>query len=388
MALESEIRLGIDASNLRIGGGITHLTELLRIAEPEEYGITSVIVWGNEHMLSAIEPRDWLIKKSEPLCNRSLFHRQYWQRFRISRHAEQEECDLLFVPGGSFTGTFRPFVTMCRNMLPFEWRETRRYGFSWLTLKNIMLRRYQLRTFKRADGLIFLTQYARDSVLRTIKNHNGKVEIIPHGIHERFSCLPRSQKQLEEYSDSDPIRILYVSKVDAYKHQWNVAEAVAGLRDSGLPAVLDLVGPPGRGTPRLERVLKCVDPDGTVIRSRGPVPYQDLPGLYKRADINVFASSCENMPNILLEGMASGLPIACSDRGPMPEVLGEAGVYFDPEKPDEIADALRSFIESPELRLIKAEAAYNKARQYTWKRCAAETFEFLMRIYRDYYKKV
>ena len=86
------------------------------------------------------------------------------------------------------------------------------------------------------------------------------------------------------------------------------------------------------------------------------------------------------MPNILLEGMASGLPMACSHRGPMPEMLGEAGVYFDPESPDEIAAALRPLIADPDLRTRCAEGAYAKAQTYSWERCAQETFAFLRQI--------
>ena len=66
------------------------------------------------------------------------------------------------------------------------------------------------------------------------------------------------------------------------------------------------------------------------------IPYHELHSEYKDADLGVFASSCENLPIILIEKMASGLPIACSNKGPMPEVLGSAGVYFDPENSYEI----------------------------------------------------
>ena len=83
------------------------------------------------------------------------------------------------------------------------------------------------------------------------------------------------------------------------------------------------------------------------------------------------------MPNILLETMASGLPVACSNRGPMPEVLGDAGVYFDPEQPQEIERALRKLIESPVLRSEMAKASYERSLQFTWERCATETFAFL-----------
>ena len=62
--------------------------------------------------------------------------------------------------------------------------------------------------------------------------------------------------------------------------------------------------------------------------------------------MGLFASSCENLPNILLETMGARLPIACSNRQPMPEILGEGGEYFDPEKSDTIYDAIIKLIHS------------------------------------------
>lgn len=372
------MRVGIDASNLRAGGGITHLVEMLRAASPEAHGFERAIVWGGEDTLSKIEDRKWLSKVYEPLLDRSLPQRVFWQRFRLKKLAEQAECDVLFVPGGSDGSGFRPMVTMSRNLLPFEWREMRRYGFSWSFFRNALLHFTQARTFRRADGLIFLTQYARDAVMAVVRRNNGKVVFIPHGVDRRFFCAPRVQREIGEYTAENPFRLLYVSMVDFYKHQWHVAKAVAQLRASGFPVSLDLVGPsypPARV--RLNETLGRIDPEARFIRYRGAVPHAELHGLYAVADINIFASSCENMPNILLEGMASGLPIACSSRGPMPEVLGDAGVYFDPEQPDEIAAAIRRLIGSPELRSNKALAAYQRARQYDWQRCAGETFSFL-----------
>jgi glycosyltransferase involved in cell wall biosynthesis len=64
----------------------------------------------------------------------------------------------------------------------------------------------------------------------------------------------------------------------------------------------------------------------------------------------------------------------------MPEVLGDAGIYFDPEKPESIADAVRQLALDPRLRAEKAAAASNAALQYSWSRCARETFDFLSRV--------
>lgn len=88
------------------------------------------------------------------------------------------------------------------------------------------------------------------------------------------------------------------------------------------------------------------------------------------------------MPNILLEAMASGLPIASSGCGPMPEILGDSGVYFDHEDPVAIARALHVLVENPGLREHCAVLAQQRARQYSWDRCAKETLSFLVEVAR------
>jgi glycosyltransferase involved in cell wall biosynthesis len=373
--------LGIDASNIRVGGGGTHLIELLGAAEPMAHGFSRVILWGGRPTLNRIEDRPWLVKFHQPLLDRSLPYRTSWQYFRLSVLAREAGCDVLFVPGGSCAGDFHPLVTMSRNLLPFEWLELRRYGWSFTTLRLMLLRWTQSRTFCRADGLIFLTEHARDKVMRTIKATAGQTAIIPHGVDDRFIRPPREQAPICQFSVKRPFRILYVSIVDLYKHQWHVAEAVAQVRASGLPVTLELVGPAyPPALARLKKVLDRVDPAGDFIQYSGSVPHSELHTRYAQANLGLFASSCENMPNILLEAMASGLPIACSNRGPMPEVLGDTGIYFDPENADDVAHALRMLIDSPELRTKLARAAFERAHIYSWRRCARETFSFLANV--------
>lgn len=374
--------VGIDASNIRHGGGVTHLVEILRAARPEAAGFRQVIVWGGAATLQRLEDRPWLVKCHLPILDRNaFFYRALWQRFSLTTAARSARCDVLFVPGGSYAGTYRPVVAMSRNLLPFEWSELALFGWSWLALKLCLLRVAQTGTLRHADGVIFLTRYARDVVTRAIGKVGGKATIIPHGIDVRFSRSPKPQLPIGQYCEDTPLRLLYVSIVDMYKHQWQVAEAVWELRKSGVPVVLNLVGPAYRpALRRLNDVLERVDPRGEFIRYEGAVPYTELHTRYSEADVCIFASSCENMPNILLEGMASGLPIACSRRGPMPEVLGDAGMYFDPENPADIARALRQLIECPALRTRLAQASFARARVYSWSRCASETFEFLSEI--------
>jgi glycosyltransferase involved in cell wall biosynthesis len=226
-----------------------------------------------------------------------------------------------------------------------------------------------------------LTEYARDVVLRVTGKLRGQNCIIPHGLNPRFNKAPKLQRNITEYDDVHPYRVLYVSIIDQYKHQWHVVEAVAALRKQGLPIVLDLVGPTyPAALKRLNQTINCVDAERRWVHHHGAIPFNELHSHYAEADLGLFASSCENMPNILLETMASGLPIACSNRGPMPEVLGDSGVYFDPVQSVDIARALRELIDSPQLRSQLAAASYQRSQKYAWQRCADETFEFLATV--------
>ena len=377
--------LGIDASNIRSGGGITHLVEVLRSGKPGDHGFRKVIVWGGKATLGKIEEQHWLVKDHQAALDRNLAHRVRWQFSRLSKLAFNNACSALLVPGGSYSGRFRPVITISRNLLPFEENELARYGCSLMALKLLMLRRTQSRTFRRADGLIFLTEYAQKTVMEVIKKRQGRTTIVPHGINKRLFYPACKDNPKKEHSQTQPFRVLYVSIIDMYKHQCHVAAAVACLRRRGVPVTLDLAGPAYRPALKLlNKVLQQLDPAGEFLNYLGEVPHADLMAHYARADICLFASSCENLPNILIEGMASGLPICCSNRGPMPEVLGNAGVYFDPEDPHAIASALQTLIESPELRLKMARAAFERAQAYSWETCARDTFSFVSKIARRF----
>lgn len=381
MTITKRLTVGIDAANLRRGGGVTHLVELLRAARPEDQGIERVVIWGGSHTLNAVDDRPWLDKQSPAALDKGLLYRSLWQRYRLSQAARDAGCDVLFVPGGNYAGNFHPVVTMSRNMLPFEWRELKRYGWSIFTLKLLLLRLTQSRSYKKADGLIFLTDYARQGVLKVTGELPGKTCTIPHGLNPRFNHAPKLQRPIEDYDFTKPYRVLYVSIIDQYKHQWFVVEAIAELRKMGFPVVLDLVGPAfAPALNKLNETFDRLDANRDWVSYHGPIPFAELHHKYSQADLGLFASSCENMPNILLETMASGLPIACSNRGPMPEVLGAGGVYFDPEQPEEITRALRQLIESPQWRAELCQLSYWQAQQYSWERCADETFHILASV--------
>ena len=270
-------KLGIDASNICDGGGLTHLVELLRTTHPNRHGFEKIYVWAPSAILAQIKEKPWIMKRSDPLLEQHYLQRAFWQRKRLSQLLKFEKCDLLFVLGGSFATDFRPVVTMNQNLLPFEWRELLRFGLSRQTLRLILLRFLQSRSLHHANGSVFLTKYAMATVLKVTGEVSGATTVVPHGVDTRFANPPRKPKPLESYCKQKPFQLLYVSNVNVYKHQWEVAGAVANLRMRGYPIALDLIGaafPPS--LKRLRRTMDKIDRAGAFVRYLGAEPHDEL----------------------------------------------------------------------------------------------------------------
>ncbi len=369
------IVVGIDASRNRSGGAKAHLVGLLGAADPTEFGISSVHVWSYGALLDALPDAPWLKKHNPPQLERSLSWQAWWQFCSLSGEIVRQRCNILLSLDAGTIGSYQPSVVMSRDMLSFDPKEMRRYGLSRERLRSVMLRYIQSRSMKRATGVIFLTNFASQAIQAT----TGKIRhvaIVPHGVGEAF----RQSRDLDQWPSArgGEVRCIYVSNADMYKHQWMVVRAISELRSRGHNVSLTLAGGgTGQAQRLLDEELARTDPQRQFVREIGAVAHDAVPGLLREADLFVYASSCENMPNTLLEGMASGLPIACSNRGPMPEVLEEGGVYFDPEDPNEIAAAVERLVMDAGLRSRVVRRAKERSEQFSWARCARETWTFL-----------
>ena len=389
--LSKGLHLGIDASNIRRGGGITHLSQLLSAASPMVSGINHVTLWACAETLSQMPAHPWLTKLSPSWVDAGNFKRILGQQLLLRREIARSGCEVLFSPGGTVPIYIDiPVVTMSQNMLPFEPLEAMRFGrWSWMRLKMWLLRQSQSRSFRKADGLIFLSQYARTVVCRWLEQGHAQAKakakamqtLIPHGIEPRFAADPKSQCAFNNFSFEQPFTLLYVSILMPYKHQIEVARAASVLRQKGYPVRLKFIGADwGRYGRQFRKTLRQLDPGEEFLTWLGVMPFSTLHNEYHDADGFIFASSCENLPNILIEAMSAGLPIVCSKSGPMPEVLGSAGIYFDPLQPQDIAEAILTLVVSADLRGLLAAQSKELSRAYSWQRCAKDTFEFIAAV--------
>jgi glycosyltransferase involved in cell wall biosynthesis len=368
--------VGINASRARSGGARAHLRGMLGAADPAAARISRVHVWCFPELAETLPARPWLQVHTPSSLSGNLLSQLHWERRHLPRELRREQCDIVLNVDAGTVCAFSPAVTMSRDMLSYEPGEIDRFGLSVQRLRLVALRFVQNASLRRAEGAVFLTQYAA-TVIQQSCGPLSRVALIPHGLSQEFFAAPVSRGPR-----TGPLRALYVSNIAPYKHHWYVVDGVKRVRDTGIDMSLTLTGGGhvdaiSRSQARLDQAIAAADPDGVFVKLLGFVAARDLPALLREADLFIFASSCENMPNTLLEAMASGLPIACADRGPMPEVLGDGGLYFNPEDPSSIAEAVRALAVDPAARERYAHRARELAAQYSWKRCADETFAFL-----------
>ena len=387
-SIDRPIRIGIDGANIRLGGGVTHLLELLSAIDAQQMQVDKIYLWAGKQTLAQMPERDWLIKVNPPSLDGGIWRRIWWQVWSLSGAAKKAQCDVLLVPGGSYVGRFHPVVTMSQNLFPFEWSAIAKNGWSLRALKFLALRLVQSSSFRRSDGVIFLTRYAKDAVLKITGPLQSTCEVISHGLNPHFHYQAKTQLPMGAYSEQQPFELLYVSMIDVYKNQPQVVLAVNNLRQKGYPLSLTLVGPSEpKALGQLQAVVDQVDPQGTWLHYLGPIAYEQLSIQYQKANLGIFASTCETFGMIVLEKMAAGLPLACSNQSSMSEILGRGGLYFDPNDVSSIASTIEQYLLSPQLRAEKQVLSHDLAAQYSWKACANKTTHFLRQVCQSYHAK-
>jgi len=367
----------INAINARQGGGRTYLFNLL--SHIPDVGFELTLLVGKSFDETLISNRINVLKVSCWIENPLL--RPWWERWILPSLLKRGAYDGLFCPGG-VVNTVVPIecklITMSRNMLPFDQKQRSRYPLiSFQRLRNWMLARIMYRSMLAADLVIFVSEYAK----KVIETHIGvklrKSVVIAHGIAEQFCCDDTSL----QYPEGMPEKyLLYVSNVDVYKTQLEVVRAFSLLQSDYSDLTLILVGP--ERDFYAKRVRREIDSLGLSERVMmlGSIPYLGLPAMYQHALVNVFASECENCPNILLEMMASGRPVVCSDYPPMPEFAGDSVIYFDPENPDELAVALRQAMNDESLQENLRRLAKKKVENYHWEDTSMRTWHEMKEI--------
>ena len=372
--------VSIDASSNGSGGGKRHLIQIIENFDVGVFGFKKIIIWGTKNLLDDLPNKSCVIKKTHASLNFGSIGILFWQLF-LRDKCLNFEYDIIFSPFGTYTGSLKPYVSMSQNMLYYDSKERARFGFSFLRFKTKILSLIQKKSFQKSNGIIFISNYAKNKIEKTLKLNYKLSSVINFGISDSFRKIPKIQKEISKYSIQNPFKLLYVSTVLPYKHQWILIHAVSNLRKKGFPLSLTLVGNGDSvSCSKVSNAIKIHDPKRKFIYWEKQVELNEINKFYHESDSFIFASTCENMPNILIEAMSSGLPILCSNYSPMSEFLKDGGEYFNPTSVKSTEKSILKFIKDHELRQNLCEKSHYYSNTYSWSKCSKNTFIFLNNI--------
>tara|TARA_B100001175_G_C19515106_1_gene646913 strand:- start:2344 stop:3480 length:1137 start_codon:yes stop_codon:yes gene_type:complete len=377
--LKKNLNIGIDATSIVNTGGFTHLYHLIESLDKKfTRDINKIIIFSSKSVLDRLPDPSLVFKQSHFFLNKGKAFRLFFQVFLLDFFLKKNKIDILLSVTGDYMGSFRPYVGISQNMLLHEkdfWDQIK--GFKE-KLKLWINHERQKKCFKSASGIIFISKYAKKYVTSQFRIKNIPNKIIHHGISDIF--INRKPKNIKQNS-KETLKFIYVSTVHVYKNQWNVIDAFWKLRQNGIQISLTLIGPIiyAPSGEKLYSKIKEKDPKGEFIQHIPEVKHEKLPIYYSNHDAIIYASTCENMPNILIESMASGLPIACSDKQPMPEFLKEGGYYFNANSPDSIGEAIISLLKDKNS-LKKVKQNLKEVQKLKWAETSKKTFNFITNL--------
>jgi glycosyltransferase involved in cell wall biosynthesis len=222
-----------------------------------------------------------------------------------------------------------------------------------------------------------------ETAAQELVEHSGfpqhKLRGIVHSA--RVASLKTSPVLLDHLGILGADFILSVSHINHYKNYRELIQAYDLLGDNGELPPLVIAGRP-RDRDCYRALIKLTRERGLAnkVRFVGEVPRGSLYWLYNRCLFLVFSSTVETCPRTLIEAMKCGAPIACSDRSAMPEICGDAALYFDPDKPDKIATQMKQLLHSPQLRNDLRKRSLERAKCFSWDATARETLLFFEEV--------
>jgi glycosyltransferase involved in cell wall biosynthesis len=222
---------------------------------------------------------------------------------------------------------------------------------------------------KNASKIFTISNFSRDDIIKTYKKKPEDVVTTYLGIKE-----VKNMDELEKKFKIAKPYILFVGTIQPRKNIAKLIEAISLLKDKQINLVV--VGKKGW---LWEEILAA--PEKFKIADRVKfldfVGNEDLPSLYKNAVCFVLPSLYEGFGLPVLEAMQFGCPTVISDVSSLPEVGGDASLYFDPQNASDIAEKLDEVISDEKLRAEMVKKGYNQVKKFSWEKTAKETLKVL-----------
>ena len=260
------------------------------------------------------------------------------------------------------------FVVTVHDLFPFQFPEIHS-GLVPRSVNQMLMRN----AVRRAERIITPSRATALAVKQNFPEAADRVLSIPEAADDRFDSRrePDGEAAWQMRLGIRPPYVFYLGQWKAYKNLPILLEAFAAVRRTHPNVQLVIAGDDPRHAE--VRAQAAALPEGSVVLP-GRLPESAVPDLYRGAAMLVLPSRAEGFGLPVIEAMACGVPVICSDLPVLREIADGVAVFCDPNDSAAFANAITAMLDAPDER-TRRQLGIERARSFTWKRAARQTVE-------------
>lgn len=361
--------IGIDASraNRAQKTGVEwysyRLIEELKKIIPGDIG---VVLYSDEPLLGdlSILPPNWESKIiTSPIKSPITKKGWLWTQLRLSWEMILYWPDVLFVPSHAM-----PLFHPRKTVITLHDIGFLKFPEAYKPLARAYHRFSSWFAAKFAWKILTPSEFTKKEIIETYKISPDKVIVTHLAPSMDLSVGNFSEEILKNYKIAKPY-FLFVGRVEEKKNILGLFRAFEIFIKNNSSHNLVFAGLPGFGFEKLKK-------DNSRVAITGFVKDEDLPAIYKNAEVLILPSFYEGFGIPVLEAMSAGIPVICSNVTSLPEVAGDAAILINPENPEEIAGAMEKVLD-PATRQALIERGFVRAKEFSWQKTAQKTWEII-----------
>lgn len=372
---ESKMRIGIDARMLGASGIGRYLKNLLIELQKLDSG--------NEYFVFLLKKDINQIKLSGnfyPVVANFTWY-SFEEQIRLPVLLNKYKPDLVHFPHFNVPLCyFGKYVVTIHDLTheDFKMYQASAHNRVYYEIKHQLHRMVILSALKRAKKVFTPSRFVKGEITKRYGVDPSKILVTPEAADESLCLLASSltAKQCDEALEKLTVKrpyIFYVGNAHPHKNVEGLIRSFTKLKKNHQSLRLVLSGREDFFWQRIKKELAREGLKDVVVT--GFVSDKELAALYKNAQALVFPSFSEGFGIPVLEAMACGCPVVSSNKTSLPEVAGEAAVYFDPKRVDDMAEKINLVLGSPKLRKELVGKGLRRLRQFSWQKMARQTWE-------------
>lgn len=322
----------------------------------------------NPHLVPPAFPNYQIIKKHLPYL---------WTQARFAGEIWREKPNVLWMPMHNIPILRRKGMKTVVTIHDLAWK----FFPETFTRKDLWKINFLTSlAVRNADKIITVSQSSKKDILKFypgVKEEN--IKVISHGfdagVYGRERDLEKEREAKEKYGISGDY-IIYIGAIQPRKNLETLIEAFEKLKEKNKDIKLLLVGEHAWLSKGLFAKINS-SPHQKDIICPGKVGFDDAGHLMRGASVFVFPSLYEGFGIPVLEAMASRVPVICSHNSSLPEVGGDAAVYFSDNDANDMADKIQKILTDENLRQVHIAKGLEQIKKFSWEKCARETLEYL-----------